>query len=135
MSRKLPLTPKIVKINFDWKNILIEWVFKKCNCATSIWCQHLASMWCWQWTLQILSFLTYGLSVNINCWYHFNVKNFLPTGDASGKMLALFLVLVIYFCLSIRALLEVKHALRINIYLFIYLFIYIKHTCIVQSMS
>ena len=41
-----------------------------------------------------------------------SMQDFMPTGDAGGKMSALCL-LFIYFCLNIRALVEVKHGLRI----------------------
>ena len=33
--------------------------------------------------------------------------------DVDGKIIAVCLVLIMYFCLSIRALVELKHALRI----------------------
>ena len=42
-----------------------------------------------------------------------SIQHVLSIGDAGGKMSALCLVLIIYGCLSIRALVEVKHALRI----------------------
>ena len=42
-----------------------------------------------------------------------SIQHVWPTGDAGGKMSALWLVLIISFCLSIRALVEGKHDLRI----------------------
>ena len=41
------------------------------------------------------------------------IQNILYTGYAGGTMSVLCLVLIIYFCLSIRAIVEVKHSIRI----------------------
>ena len=43
-----------------------------------------------------------------------SIQYFLPTRDAGGKMSALCLVLLIKFCLSIRALVELKHAQEVQ---------------------
>ena len=42
-----------------------------------------------------------------------SIENVLPSGFAGGKMNELCLVLIIYFCLSIKALVKVKHVIRI----------------------
>ena len=42
-----------------------------------------------------------------------SIQFFVSTWDASGKISALCLILIIYFCPNVRALAEVKHALGI----------------------
>ena len=44
-----------------------------------------------------------------------SIQNVWPAKDAGEKITVLCLVLIIYFCLSFRALVEVKHAIRIEI--------------------
>ena len=43
-----------------------------------------------------------------------SIQHFLPTRDAGGKTSALCLVLLIKCCLSIRALVELKHAQEVK---------------------
>ena len=66
--------------------------------------------WCPQLMSQKVSFLTYGWwLVNINCCHQFDVNSIF----FSWKVSTLYIVLVMHVCLSIRALVEVKHTIRI----------------------
>ena len=55
-----------------------------------------------------------------------SIQHVLPTLDAGEKMSAQCLVLIIYFCLSFKALVEVKHAIRIYINIELYFIVSIN---------
>ena len=63
-------------------------------------------------TVEVTKTLIFDLWLMVRCQLLTSIQHVLPTGDTAGKMSVPCLVLI-NVCLSIRALVEVKHALRI----------------------
>ena len=76
----------------------------------SIWCQQYMSQKTVYFPFWPMAMMTSTVDIML-----MPIQHFLPTGDAGGKMSALCRVLIIYFCLSVRALVEINHARRFEI--------------------
>ena len=112
VSKKWPLANKFGESILDEKKSWLIFFMSMCWCQQ--WCQFHVDSWHYK-TVHFWSMVDGQLTSTVDIiltsiWMSF--RHFLPTGEAGAKMCVLCLDLI-YFCLSVRALVEVKHAQRI----------------------